>query len=216
MFSSQKNWLHCNWHCVFEGEQALGGGGERMGPPHGLLHAKKATLPGLHLQFGDGPFPAGAYFMFSEFLPKGASSSPRDRGSSFLGVRPWGNPLKIAENWADNEIKASKMEEWRINNDGIFLADTGFFERDRPSKVPKILLIGLRSCAVLHPLALKFSLKDWGCLLVITWIPISSYNITLKPHQCFFHLGPEWKNESCNNRCREAVTLSNFKHLNYI
>ena len=76
----------------------MGGGGEGMGPPYGLLHAKKAMLPGLHLQSEDRPFPAGAYFMFSEFLPKGAPSSPRDRASSFLCVRPWENPLKIAEN----------------------------------------------------------------------------------------------------------------------
>lgn len=41
-----------------------------MGPPHGLLHAKKATLPGLHLQPGEGPFPAAAYFVFLNSFPK--------------------------------------------------------------------------------------------------------------------------------------------------
>lgn len=83
-------------------------------------------------------------------------------------------------------MKLSKTEAWRIRKDGLFLADflAGFIERARPCKAPKILLVGLRNCAELCPLALKFSLKDCGCLPVITWIPISTYNITLKPHQC--------------------------------
>jgi len=68
------------------------------GTPNGLLHAKKAMLPGPHLQPGDRPVPAGAYFVFPEFLPRGASSSLMDRGSSSLRARPWENPLKIAEN----------------------------------------------------------------------------------------------------------------------
>lgn len=120
-------------------------------------------------------FPAESLFQVS-WIPS----------QSCVFVRTWENPLKIAENRADNKMKPSKTEGWRIRKDGHFLADflAGFIERVRSYRVPKILLIGLRSCAMLCPLALKFNLKDWGCLLVMTWIPISSYNITLKPHQC--------------------------------
>lgn len=59
-------------------------------------------------------------------------------------------------------MKPSEMEGWRIRKYGLFLADflAGFIERARTYRAPKILLIGLRNCAVLCPLALKFSLKD--------------------------------------------------------
>lgn len=59
-------------------------------------------------------------------------------------------------------MKPSKMESWRIRKDGLFVADflAGFIERARPYRVPKILLVVLKNCAVLCPLALKFSLKD--------------------------------------------------------
>lgn len=65
-------------------------------------------------------------------------------------------------------MKPSKMEGWCLRKDGLFLADflAGFIER--PYRAPTILLIGLRNRAMLCPLALKFSLKDWDCLLVIT------------------------------------------------
>lgn len=44
-----------------------------------------------------------------------------------LFVRTWENPLKIAENWADNEMKPSKTEGWRIRKDGLF--SSWFFSR---------------------------------------------------------------------------------------
>lgn len=143
------------------------------GTPHGLLGRKRPHF--LRCTFSLQTTPSRDLFC--------VLCIPSQR---CLFVRIWENPLKIAENWADNEMKPSEMEGWRIRKDGLFLADflAEFIERARPYRVPKILLIGLRNRAVLCPPALKFSLKDWGCLLVITWIPISSYNITLKPHQC--------------------------------